>query len=113
MGADLAALAAGCAAFPIQIRVTTGYHWQESHPERKHWASAVFPGIIDGMILWLTLALHLAVARLKSRRSLLLELLALQHQLLVLSRSTATLTRASWVVSATAFWMNCKRSWTS
>jgi hypothetical protein len=40
------------------------------------------------MIRWLTLALHLAVAGLKSRRSLLLEMLALQHQLLVLSRSS-------------------------
>ena len=40
------------------------------------------------MIRWLNLALHLAVAGLKSRRSLLLELLALQHQLLVLSRSS-------------------------
>jgi hypothetical protein len=38
------------------------------------------------MIRWLTLALHLAVAGLKSRRNLLLEILALRHQLLVLSR---------------------------
>ena len=63
-------------------------HWQESHLGRKHWASAVFPGILGGMIRWLTLALHLAHAGLKSRRSLLLEMLALQHQLLVLSRSS-------------------------
>jgi hypothetical protein len=55
---------------------------------KKHWASAVFPGILGGMIRWLTLALHLAVAGLKSRRSLLLEMLALQDQLLVLSRSS-------------------------
>ena len=40
------------------------------------------------MIRWLTLALHLAVAGLKSRRSMLLEMLALRHQLLVLSRSS-------------------------
>ena len=40
------------------------------------------------MIRWLTLALHLAIAGLKSGRSLLLELLALQHQLLVLSRNS-------------------------
>jgi hypothetical protein len=40
------------------------------------------------MIRWLTLALHLAVAGLKSGQSLLLEILALQHQLLVLSRSS-------------------------
>jgi hypothetical protein len=40
------------------------------------------------MIRWLTLALHLAVAGLKSRRSLLLEILALRHQLLVLSRKS-------------------------
>jgi hypothetical protein len=38
------------------------------------------------MIRWLTLALLLAVAGLKSRRNLLLEILALRHQLLVLSR---------------------------
>jgi hypothetical protein len=38
------------------------------------------------MIRWLTLALHLAVAGLKSRRNLLLEILALRQQLLVLSR---------------------------
>ena len=37
---------------------------------------------------WLTLALHLAVAGLKSRRSVLLEILALRHQLLVLSRNS-------------------------
>ena len=40
------------------------------------------------MIRWLTLVLHLAVAGLKSRRNLLLEILALRHQLLVLSRSS-------------------------
>jgi hypothetical protein len=38
------------------------------------------------MIRWLTLVLFLAVAGLKSRRNLLLEILALRHQLLVLSR---------------------------
>jgi len=41
--------------------------WQISHPGRKHWASEIFPGILDGMIRWLTLVLHLAVAGLKSR----------------------------------------------
>jgi hypothetical protein len=40
------------------------------------------------MIRWLTLVLHLAVAGLKSRRNLLLEIPALRHQLLVLSRSS-------------------------
>jgi hypothetical protein len=40
------------------------------------------------MIRWLRLVLHLAVGGLKSRRSLLLEMLALRHQLLVLSRSS-------------------------
>ena len=39
------------------------------------------------MVRWLTFVLHLAVAGLKSRRNLLLEILALRHQLLVLSRS--------------------------
>ena len=39
------------------------------------------------MVRWLMVVLHLAVAGLKSRRNLLLEILALRHQLLVLSRS--------------------------
>jgi hypothetical protein len=39
------------------------------------------------MIRWLTSVLHLAVVRLKSRRNLLLEILALRHQLFVLSQS--------------------------
>ena len=38
------------------------------------------------MVLWLNLVLHLAVTGLKSRRNLLLEILALRYQLLVLSR---------------------------
>src|ERR1017187_3367297 len=71
-----------------QVIRVKGCHWQKSHLGRKHWASAVFHGILGGMIRWLTLALHLAIAGLKSGRSLLLELLALQHQLLVLSRSS-------------------------
>src|ERR1019366_3627175 len=62
--------------------------WQKSHPGRKHWASEIFLGILGGMIRWLTLVLHLAVAGLKSRRNLLLEIPALRHQLLVLSRSS-------------------------
>jgi hypothetical protein len=40
------------------------------------------------MTRWLKLVLHLAVAGLKSRRHLLLEILAFRHQLLVLSRSS-------------------------
>ena len=48
-------------------------HWQKPHLGRKHWASAVFPGILGGMIRWLNLVLHLAVAGLKSRQSLLLD----------------------------------------
>lgn len=53
------------------------------------------------MVRWLTLMLHLAVAGLKSRRNLLLEILALRHQLLVLSRSSkrprlTPLDRALW-----------------
>ena len=40
------------------------------------------------MIRWLTLVLHLAVAGLKSRRNLLLEIIALRHQLFVLSRNS-------------------------
>jgi hypothetical protein len=53
------------------------------------------------MVRWLTLVLHLAVAGLKSRRNLLLEILALRHQLLVLSRGSnrphlTPLDRALW-----------------
>ena len=40
------------------------------------------------MVLWLTRVLHLAVAGLKSRWNLLLEILALQHQWLGMSRSS-------------------------
>jgi hypothetical protein len=47
-----------------------------------------FPGILIGMIRWLTPVLFLAVAGLKSRRYLRLEILALRHQLLVLSRKS-------------------------
>ena len=61
--------------------------WQKPHPGRKHWASEIFPGILCGMVRWLTFVLHLAVAGLKSRRNLLSEILALRHQLLVLSRN--------------------------
>ena len=43
------------------------------------------------MIRWLTVALRLALAGLKSRRNLLLENLALRHQLLVLSRARVML----------------------
>ena len=46
------------------------------------------PGTLDGVIRWLTLGRHLAVAGLKSRRDLLLEILALRHSLLALSRSS-------------------------
>jgi hypothetical protein len=54
------------------------------------------------MIRWLTFGLHLAAAGLKCRRSLVLENLALRHQLLVLSRSVKRprlepLDRALWV----------------
>ena len=48
---------------------------QKPHPGRKHWASEIFPGILCGMVRWLTFVLHLAVAGLKSRRNLLLEIL--------------------------------------
>ena len=40
------------------------------------------------MICWLILLIRLVVAGLKSRRNLLLENLALRHQLLVLRRSS-------------------------
>jgi hypothetical protein len=41
----------------------------------KHWASEIFPGILGRMIRWLTLVLHQAVAGLKSRPNLPLEIL--------------------------------------
>jgi hypothetical protein len=43
--------------------------------------------MIGRMLCWLTLLLRLAAAVLKSRRNLLLENLALRHQLLVLTRN--------------------------
>ena len=54
------------------------------------------------MIVWLILVLPLAAASLRSRRNLLLENLALQHQLLVLSRGSkrhrlTPLDRALWI----------------
>ena len=54
------------------------------------------------MVRWLILILRLAAASLKSRRNLLLENLALRHQLLVLSRGSKRLRlmppdRALWV----------------
>ena len=54
------------------------------------------------MIVWLILVLRLAAASLKSHRDLLLENLALQHQLLVLSRGSkrsrlTPLDRALWI----------------
>ena len=54
------------------------------------------------MIVWLILVLRLAAASLRSRRNLLLENLALQHQLLVLSRASkrprlTPLDRALWI----------------
>ena len=54
------------------------------------------------MVCWLTLGLHLTVAALKSRRNLVLENLALRHQLLVPSRRAnrprlRPLDRALWV----------------
>jgi hypothetical protein len=64
------------------------------------------------MIRWLTLALHLAVAGLKSRRSLLLEILALRHQLLVLSRKSKSprLCMANWYLMGfeEPFWVPCR-----
>jgi hypothetical protein len=60
--------------------------WQKLHPARKHWACK--PWIFYRMIRWLNIVLRLLVAGLKSRRNLLLENLALRHQLLVLSRGS-------------------------
>src|SRR5260370_29444715 len=58
------------------------------------------------MIRWLTVALRLALAGLKSHRNLLLENLALRHQLLVLSRGSnrprfTPMDRALWA------WLSC------
>ena len=65
------------------------------------------------MVRWLTFVLRLAVAGLKSRRNLLLEILALRHQLLVLSRNAkrprlTPLDRVlwAWLSQAWAGWKN-------
>jgi hypothetical protein len=55
---------------------------------RKRWASNTFPGILCRMIHWLIVLIRLVLTGLKSRRNLLLENLALRHQLLVLRRSS-------------------------
>src|SRR5660398_3779 len=88
--------------------------WQKPHPVRKHWASETFPGILCRMTCWLTVVLHLAVAGLKSRRNLVLENLALRHQLLVLCRGSqrprlTPLDRALWAWLSHAWdeWKTC------
>jgi len=60
------------------------------------------------MIRWLTFGLHLAAAGLKCRRSLVLENLALRHQLLVLSQSVKRprLEPLDWAV-----WVWLSHSW--
>src|ERR1019366_4118491 len=60
------------------------------------------------MLCWLTLPLRLAAAILKSRRSLLLENLALRHQLLVLTRNPS---RPRLNFLDRAFWAWLSRSW--
>jgi hypothetical protein len=79
-------------------RIFSGY---QSHPAGKH---SRFEGIgrtLDRMVVWLILILRLAAASLKSRQSVLLENLALRHQLLVLNRGSkrprlTPLDRALW-----------------
>jgi hypothetical protein len=53
------------------------------------------------MIRWLTFVLRLAAALLKSRRNLLLENLALRHQLVVLTRNAQ---RSRWTPLDRALW---------
>ena len=61
------------------------------------------------MISWLTLVLKIAFAGLKSRRNLLLENLALRHQLLVCSRGTK---RPCLTLLDRALWAWLAHSWT-
>jgi len=65
-----------------------GCHWQKPHPGLKRWDSNTFLKILCRIVHWLIVLIRLVVARLKSRRNLLLENLALRHQLLVLHRSS-------------------------
>jgi len=60
------------------------------------------------MVVWLILVLRLAVAALRSRRNLLLENLALRHQLLVLNRSSK---RARLTPLDRALWAWLSRVW--
>jgi hypothetical protein len=60
------------------------------------------------MLCWLTLLLRLAAAILRSRRNLLLENLALRHQLLVLTRNPS---RPRLNFLDRAFWAWLSRSW--
>lgn len=60
------------------------------------------------MLCRLTLLLRLAAAVLKSRRTLLLENLALRHQLLVVTR---TATRPRWTPLDRALWVWLSQSW--
>jgi hypothetical protein len=60
------------------------------------------------MLCWLTLLLSLAAASLKSRENLLLENLALRHQLLVLTRNPS---RPRLNFLDRAFWAWVSRSW--
>src|ERR1035441_4568620 len=64
--------------------------------------------MIGRMLCWLTLLLRLTAALLKSRRSLLLENLALRHQLLVLTRNPS---RPRLNFLDRAFWAWLSRSW--
>jgi len=60
------------------------------------------------MVVWLILILRLAVASLRSRRNLLLENLALRHQLLVLSRGS---NRPRLTPPDRALWVWLSRTW--
>jgi putative transposase len=60
------------------------------------------------MLRWLTFVLRLAAVLLKSRRNLLLENLALRHQLLVLTRNS---TRLRWTRLDRALWAWLSQSW--
>jgi hypothetical protein len=77
---------------------------------QQQWETRKLPDILPRMVAWFMLLLRLSVATLQRRRDLLLENLALRHQLLVLHRTTRP-DRALWVWLARGWraWRTCLR----
>ena len=83
---------------------------------QQYWDTRQPPGILHRMAAWPVLLFRLAVATLQRRRDLLLENLALRHQLLVLHRTArpprlSGPDRALWVWLARRWraWRTCLR----